>query len=336
MEMKRTATSITDIPWQKMLAPYQHSDQQRSVLQLVTTLLLYVVLWVLMVKSLALTYWLTTVLVIFSALILVRIFIIFHDCGHGSFFKSRIANRRVGFFLGVLTFTPSEDWWHAHSIHHATAGNLDKRGTGDVTTLTVDEYRSSSTWTRLTYRIFRHPLAMFLIGPIAVFMVGQRFPSPSADRDEKLNVLFTDLTLAGLFLVMGWVIGYWQFAILQLSVMWLAALMGIWLFYVQHQFENVYWRRSAEWNFTDSAMLGASCYRLPAILEWFTGNIGYHHIHHLSPRIPNYYLKVCFLANPELQKVNTFSLRTSLSTLPLRLWDEKAGKMVTFGEAHKS
>ena len=318
-----------------MIAPYQHSDQRRSVIQLVTTLALYAALWALMIYSTFISYVVTALLVIVSALMLMRIFIIFHDCGHGSFFKSRTANRRVGFFLGVLTFTPSEDWWHSHSIHHASAGNLDKRGTGDVNTLTVDEYRSSSPWNRLSYRLFRHPLAMFLVGPIMVFMLGQRFPSPTAGRDEKLNVLYTDLCLAALFVGMGLWIGFWKFAILQLSVMWLAAALGIWLFYVQHQFENVYWRRDTEWNYVDSAMLGASCYQLPGILEWFSGNIGYHHIHHLSPRIPNYYLKECFLANAELQKVNKFNLLTSLHSLALRLWDEKTGKMVGFAAAVK-
>jgi acyl-lipid omega-6 desaturase (Delta-12 desaturase) len=333
--MNQTTHELSEVfsSWQKLIAPYQHSDNRKSIVQLATTLACYTGSWGLMVFSLSISYWFTAVLVILTALMLVRVFIIFHDCGHGSFFKSKAANHKVGFFLGVLTFTPSEDWWHEHAIHHATAGNLDKRGTGDVTTLTVEEYRNSSAWNRLAYRVFRHPLVMFTIGPIAVFFLRQRFPSPTARRAEQLNVLYTDLALAVLFVGMSLLIGWKEFIILQLLVMWLAAAMGIWLFYVQHQFENVYWRHDPDWNYVESAFLGASCYRLPAILEWFSGNIGYHHIHHLSPRIPNYYLKTCYLQNPSLQNANTFDLRTGLKSLSLRLWDEQAGKMVGFADA---
>jgi acyl-lipid omega-6 desaturase (Delta-12 desaturase) len=318
--------------WQKLIAPYQHADRNHSIFQLISTLIGYVAVWGLLVFSLQISIVLTAALVLLTSLFLMRVFIIFHDCGHGSFFKSKTANHWVGFFLGVLTFTPSEDWWHEHAIHHATAGNLDKRGTGDVTTLTVDEYRNSSPWNRLVYRVFRHPLAMFTFGPIFVFFIRQRFPSINAGKREKLSVLYTDLGLLTLFLGGGYLIGWVEFLVLQLSVMWLAAVMGIWLFYVQHQFEFVYWRRDAEWNYVDSAFLGASCYRLPGILEWFSGNIGYHHIHHLSPRIPNYYLKSCFLENPPLQQATILNLRTGLKSLSLRLWDEKAGKMVGFSE----
>jgi omega-6 fatty acid desaturase (delta-12 desaturase) len=333
---KLTNNNSTYLSWQKLIAPYQISDLNRSILQLVVTLLGYAAFWALMVLSLGISTWLTAILIIPAALFLVRVFIIFHDCGHGSFFKSKTANRWAGFFLGVLTFTPSEDWWHEHAIHHATAGNLDKRGTGDVTTLTVEEYRNSSTWNRLVYRVFRHPLAMFMIGPILVFFIRQRFPSVNAGRREKFSVLYTDLGLAVLFLSGGYLVGWLEFAVLQLSVMWLAAMMGIWLFYVQHQYENMYWRRDSQWDYIESAFLGASCYRLPAILEWFTGNIGYHHIHHLSPRIPNYSLKKCYLENPPLQTANTLNLRTGLKSLSMRLWDEEAGKMVGFAAVSKT
>ncbi|HEX7555712.1 MAG TPA: fatty acid desaturase [Leptolinea sp.] len=332
MKNRSESEAMAGLAWQEMVAPYQQPDKKSSIKQLVTTLLGYVLLWGLMIASLKISLWLTAILVIPASLFLVRLFIIFHDCGHNSFFKSRTANRWVGFFLGIIVFTPSEDWWYAHAIHHASAGNLDKRGTGDITTLTVEEYRNSSRWNRLTYRIFRHPLAMFVIGPVAVFFITQRFPSASARRAEKLSVLYTDIGLVVLFAGMGWLVGWKEFAILQLTVMWLAASMGIWLFYIQHQYENMYWRRTADWNYVDSAMKGASCYRLPRILEWFSGNIGYHHIHHLSPRIPNYYLKTCYLANPQLHNVNTFDLKSSLKSLSLRLWDEEKGKMVGFAE----
>jgi acyl-lipid omega-6 desaturase (Delta-12 desaturase) len=332
MEQISSETSSIYSTWQKLIAPYQTSDLTHSIFQMVSTLLAYFTIWGLMIWSLKISYWLTSGLVILATLFLIRIFIIFHDCGHGSFFKSKTANRWVGFFLGVLTFTPSEDWWHEHAIHHATAGNLDKRGTGDVTTLTVDEYRNSSLWNRLTYRVFRHPLAMFIIGPVAVFFLRQRLPSINAGNREKLSVLYTDMALAALFLGMGYLVGWQEFLVLQLAIMWLAAAGGIWLFYVQHQFENVYWRRDSEWDYVQSAFLGASCYRLPAILEWFSGNIGYHHIHHLSPRIPNYNLKTCYLENPPLQQATLLNLHTGLKSLSLRLWDEKKGKMVGFAE----
>jgi len=336
MDQINTESSSILLSWQKLIAPYQHPDQARSILQLITTLLGYAAFWGLMIFSLQISYWLTTIFVIISALFLVRVFIIFHDCGHGSFFKSKSVNRWVGFLLGVLTFTPSEDWWHEHAIHHATAGNLDKRGTGDVTTLTLNEYRSSSKWNRLVYRVFRHPLAMFLIGPVVVFFLRQRFPSVNAGMREKFSVLYTDLALAILFIGMSFLIGWKEFLVLQLAVMWLAAAGGIWLFYVQHQFENVYWRRNSEWDYVESAFLGASCYRLPGFLEWFSGNIGYHHIHHISPRIPNYFLKVCYLENLPLQQATTLNLRTGLKSLSLRLWDEKAGKMVGFAEVRRN
>jgi omega-6 fatty acid desaturase (delta-12 desaturase) len=320
--------STTNSSWQKLIAPYQHSDTAKSIFQVSSTLTGYFLLWGLVIYSLSISYWLTALLVVITALFLVRVFIIFHDCGHGSFFRSRTANRWVGFFLGVLTFTPSEDWWHEHAIHHATAGNLDKRGTGDVTTLTLEEYQKSSKFKQLAYSVFRHPLAMFLVGPVFVFMLRQRFPSVNAGRSEKLGVLYTDLALIAIFFGMSLLIGWKEFFILQISIMWIAGAVGIWLFYVQHQFEDVYWRRNGEWDFVQSALKGASCYRLPGILEWFSGNIGYHHIHHLSPRIPNYFLKKCYLDNPPLQKAYTFNLRTSLNTLPLRVWDEFTGKLV--------
>ena len=316
--------------WQKMVAPYQRSDLRRSLGQLANSLLPYLGLWVLMVLSLRVSYWLTLVLIVPAAGFLVRLFIIFHDCGHGSFFNTTTANRRVGFFLGLLVFTPSESWWHAHAVHHATAGNLDKRGVGDVMTMTVEEYQKSSRWQRISYRFFRHPAVLLGLGPFFSFLVMPRFPTSSSSKSDRRSILLTDLALAVVFVLMSLLIGVKEYLIIQVPVMWLAGAAGIWMFYVQHQFETVYWARSSEWDYTRAALEGASFYRLPRVLQWFTGNIGFHHIHHLSPRIPNYFLEKCFKENPLLTPPLIISLRTALKSLSLRLWDERTRRMVGF------
>jgi omega-6 fatty acid desaturase (delta-12 desaturase) len=283
-----------------------------------------------MIYSLQYSYWLTLVLLIPAAGFLVRIFIIFHDCGHGSFFESKAANRNVGFFLGVLTFTPGESWWHAHAVHHATVGNLDKRGVGDVMTMTVEEYQNSKWLTKAVYAFFRYPLVMFGLGPIFIFMLRQRIPHPGAKWKEIRSVILTDLALAGIAWGLIAAFGWKAYVLIQLPVMWLAGLFGIWLFYIQHQYESVYWSRSPQWDFISAAMKGSSFFKLPRLLNWFSGNIGYHHIHHLNPSIPNYNLPKCYKANPALQEVPTISLLTSFRSLGLRLWDEGAQKMVGF------
>jgi acyl-lipid omega-6 desaturase (Delta-12 desaturase) len=316
--------------WQKMVAPYAHADLRHSLGQIATSLFPYLALWALMIFSLHVSIWLSLVFAILAAAFLIRIFIIFHDCGHGSFFKSRTANQWVGFLVGVLVFTPSENWWHDHAVHHATAGDLDRRGVGDVNTMTVEEYRQSSRWHRLTYRVFRNPLAMFIVGPIVVFLILNRFPTRGAGRKEKLSVVFADLVIAVIFVLMSMAIGWKAYLLLQVFVMWLAGAAGIWMFYVQHQFENVYWVHSAQWDYLDSALKGASCYQLPKLFQWFTGNIGFHHIHHLSPRIPNYFLELCYKENPLLRANTTLNLISGLKSLSLRLWDEQAQRMVSF------
>ncbi len=316
--------------YKKMLSPYQKPDMRISVTQLLDSLLPYLFIWVLMILSLQYSYWLTVLLIIPAAGFLIRIFIIFHDCGHHSFFKSNRANSIVGFFLGVLTFTPSDSWWHDHAVHHATVGNLEKRGVGDVMTMTVEEYRKSSWVTKATYAFFRHPLVMFGLGPIFVFMLRQRIPPPGSRWREVRSVLLTDLALiilaSGLTLLFGWK----AFVLIQIPVMWLAGLFGIYLFYIQHQFESVYWAHDEQWDFISASRKGASYFKLPGFINWFTGNIGYHHIHHLNPRIPNYHLQECYKANPELHDAPTITLVSSLKSLGLRLWDENSKKMTGF------
>ena len=316
---------------QRMIEPYRHPSTPKALWQLANTLIPYFGLWALMIYTLKISYWLTLPIAILAGGFLIRIFIIFHDCGHQSFFPSRKANRIVGFFLGLFALTPSENWWRSHAIHHATNGNLDKRGMGDVETLTVDEYQNSSLFKKISYRIFRFPPIMFGLGPFFIFVIGHRFPTLKLGKKAVWNVMLTNLALAVITLVMSLLIGFWPFVTIQLTVMWIAGILGIWLFYVEHQFENMYWVHNDEWNYVTSALYGASYYQLPKILQWFSGNIGFHNIHHLSPRIPNYNLEKCCKELPEFkQYANILTLRSSLNTLGLALWDEKNKKLIRF------
>lgn len=330
----KSATDRSDAgrpSWRQAVAGYQSPDLRRSLGQIVNTFVPYIILWILMVRSLTISYWLTLALAVPAAGFLVRIFIFFHDCGHGSFFKSQRANDILGIISGILTFTPYYAWRHAHAIHHATAGDLDRRGVGDIWTLTVREYLAAPTWKRLAYRIFRFPPIMFLLGPIVVFLLLQRFPIGEKAPRERMSVWATDLALLGVAALMSALIGLQAYLLIQIPVMVIAGAAGVWLFYVQHQFEGVYWERHANWDFVTSAMQGASFYRLPKVLQWFSGNIGFHHIHHLSPKIPNYKLQACFAANPIFQQVKPITLRSSLKSLGLHLWDEESRRLVGFG-----
>jgi omega-6 fatty acid desaturase (delta-12 desaturase) len=308
----------------QMLAPFQKPAWKTAIWQLVNTVVPFLALLFLMFFTLRLSYWLTLLLAIPTAAFMVRTFILFHDCGHNSFTPSVKANQRIGFWLGVLTFTPGKQWWKAHAIHHATSGNLDRRGVGDVDTWTVAEYRARPWFQRLGYSLFRFPLIMFGLGPLYMFLISHRFPLPRFSRDETLSVVWTNLALVGwlggLSLLFG---GFLNVVAVLLPVVWLAGLGGIWLFYVQHQFEGAYWAKDAEWDYVLSAMKGASYYRLPAIFRWFSGNIGFHHIHHLSPRIPNYRLKAAYDQIPLLQnEVKTISFFGAVESVRLRLIDE--------------
>ena len=316
-----------------LLKPFSTANVKTATRQLLVALIFYVTGWVAMYYSLNISYLLTLLLAVPTAGFLMRIFIIFHDCGHGSFFPSTRLNRRIGFWMGVLVFTPGEDWWRAHAIHHATSGNLDRRGVGDVTTLTVDEYKKLSPGIRLGYRLFRYPLIMFGLGPIWMFLIRHRWPSSGSGRKETMSVVWTNLAIititAGLSLLMG----FKNYVLIQLPILWMGGMVGIWMFYIQHQFESVYWARDKEWNFLASAFLGASCYRLPKVLQWFSGNIGFHHIHHLNPRVPNYQLDQAYYSADALRQAPTFNIRQSLHCIRFALIDEKVGKMVSFRQA---
>ncbi|MBI3361796.1 MAG: fatty acid desaturase [Chloroflexi bacterium] len=317
--------------WQEIVAKYQNPDLRRSLWQIVNSFAPFLILWYLMYRSLEYSYWLTLVLALPTAGLLMRVFIILHDCGHGSFFKSQRASDMVGTVCGVLTFTPYLQWRHEHAIHHASSGDLARRGTGDVVTLTVKEYLALSWWEKLKYRVYRHPLVMFGIGPTIIFLFTHRFPSRVAGKRERLNLHLTNLGLLALFLVLGWAIGFKALLLVHGPIFLLSSTVGVWMFYVQHQFEDTYWKEHQAWDYVMAALQGSSFYRLPKLLQWFTGNIGLHHIHHLSPKIPNYNLQKAFDENPLLQQVTIVTLWESLRTIPLRLWDENQGRMVGFG-----
>lgn len=315
----------------QILKPYQKAETRHSILQLVNTLIPYFGLWYLMIRSLEISYVLTFALAGVAALFLMRVFIFFHDCGHNSFFPSKKANKQVGFWLGVLVFTPGEHWWHSHAIHHATSGNLDKRGTGDVTTLTQEEYLESKWPKRFGYAFFRNPLVMFGLGPFFMFFLMQRLPIPNYGKKQTMSVIWTDLAILAVATVMSLLIGWKAYLMIQLPVMWMAGSFGIWLFYIQHQFEETYWERDEEWNYVASALLGASFYKLPGILQWFSGNIGYHHIHHLSPRIPNYLLDKAHENSPLIQKwAHNMDFPESWRAIRLKVWDEPIRRMRGF------
>ena len=277
--------------------------------------------------------WFALLLSVPAAAFLVRLFMIQHDCGHRAFFRSPRLNDLLGHALGVLTLTPYGYWRRAHNIHHATSGNLDKRGTGDVSVLTVREYRALPRWRRLAYRLYRHPLVFLGIGPLYVFVVKHRFPIDGLRRRRRvlLSVFATNLAIGAVTVALVLWLGFFGALVVQAPVVLLAALAGVWLFYVQHQFDHTYWRPDADWDFHEAAIHGSSHYHLPQPLRWITADIGIHHIHHLSSRIPNYRLRDCLAENPELQTARRITLRESIACVRLALWDEEAGRLVGFG-----
>lgn len=319
------------MPWKEVVAKYQVPTIGRSVWQIVNTLVPYAALWYLMYLSLGVSYWLEVPLAILTAGFMVRTFIIFHDCGHGSFFKSRKANDVWGFITGVLTFTPYYLWRWEHAVHHASSGDLDRRGKGDVWTLTVREYLESSRWRRFAYRLARNPIVLFVIAPLFLFLIRHRFASSKAGKRERHSVYWTNLALLGVVVAMSTAFGWKAYVIIQVAVVAMAGSAGIWLFYVQHQFEGVYWERREDWDYTAAALQGSSFYKLPKVLQWFSGSIGFHHIHHLSPRIPNYNLEKCHKAEPLFQTVPPVTLFSSFKSFTFRLWDEQCRKLVGYG-----
>src|SRR6266567_1768968 len=316
--------------WKTIVKQYQQPSTPRAVWQIVNTLGPLALLWYLMYVSLALSWWIVIPLALIAGVFLVRIFIIFHDCGHSSFFKSRLANDIVGFVTGLLTFTPFYQWRWDHAIHHATSGHLDKRGTGDLWTLTVQEYLESSRWRRFAYRLARNPIVLFVIAPLVVLLIKQRFPTPKANKRERHSVYAMNAAILAMAAGLGLVFGLKAYLLIQLTALAVAGAAGFWLFYVQHQFEGVYWERGDEWDYATAALQGSSFYKLPKVLQWFSGNIGYHHIHHLSSRIPNYNLEKCHNSEPLFQTVKPVTLFSSFKSFTFRLWDEQRRKLVGY------
>jgi omega-6 fatty acid desaturase (delta-12 desaturase) len=281
-------------------------------------------------------YWIGLALAVPAAGFLLRLFMIQHDCGHGSFFRRRLMNDWTGRVIGVLTLTPYDYWRRSHALHHASSGNLDRRGIGDIDTLTVGEFQARSPWRQLLYRLYRHPLVMFGVGPAYLFLLRHRLPIGLMRGGWRpwSSVMGTNAAIAILVAAIVWLGGVGPFLLVQLPITLLAASIGVWLFYVQHQFEDTHWDRGDQWSFHEAALHGSSHYDLPIVLRWFTANIGVHHVHHLSSRIPYYRLPEVLRDRPELRNVGRLTLVQSLKSVPLVLWDEEQRRLVSFHEVN--
>jgi omega-6 fatty acid desaturase (delta-12 desaturase) len=320
--------------WAQILACYRVPSLGRSIVELAITVGPFALLWFLMWAMLYLGYWVCLLLALPAAGFLVRLFMIQHDCGHGAFFSHRLANDWIGRVIGVLTLTPYDFWRRKHAMHHATSGNLDRRGTGDIDTLTVREYLARSRWGRLRYRVYRHPLVMFGVGPAYLFFLEHRLPVGLMRNGWMpwLSTMATNLAIAAVAATLIWLIGLGAFLLLHLPIMLLAASAGVWLFYVQHQFEDTVWSRDRVWSLHATALHGSSHYDLPNVLRWFTANIGAHHIHHLCSRIPYYRLQRVLQHHPDLGGIGRLTLIQSLGCARLALWDERQQRLISFDE----
>ncbi len=319
--------------WRAVVARYQRADVVRSLMQILTTIVPLAAGLYLMYRSLAWSYGITLLLAIPTAGLLVRTFIIMHDCGHGSFLPWRRANDLVGYLTGVLTFTPYAWWRHEHAIHHASSGDLDRRGHGDIVTLTVREYLAQSKWGRFRYRLYRHPAVLLGFGPLYL-MIRQRIPrrSSPASSPQGRSIWTANAGIAAGLGLFAWLIGLRAVMAIYFPVAYLAAVGGVYLFFVQHQFEGAYWQKHEGWDYVTAAIAGCTYFRLPGVLRWLTGDIGLHHVHHLAPRIPNYLLKRCHDENPIFQGARVVTLLRSVRLLTLALWDEERQRMIRFGE----
>lgn len=316
----------------KIIRRFTTPGRGKAAWQIANTIIPYCSLWavaIILIQQ-GFSLWLAFIPILIAAPFLVRIFIIFHDCCHLSYFKSRWANEGVGYLAGILTSTPYTDWAQAHIRHHATAGNLDKRGVGDIWTLTVEEYLAAPKAKRIVYRIFRNPFFLFGCGPAFVFLILQRFSQKGIQHKGRLSVYITNLGILAMALLAAATIGIKTYLLIQLPITIIAATLGLWLFYVQHQYEEVYWARDDVRDSVKAALQGSSYYKLPKIAQWFTGNIGLHHIHHLNPSIPNYNLQACHNEIRKLQHIEPMGVRKSLKSLRIHLWDEETRKLISF------
>jgi omega-6 fatty acid desaturase (delta-12 desaturase) len=322
--------SETDRTWEKVIMKYNHPSLDKSIWQICNSFIPYALLWLAMYVSLNYSYWLTLLLAIPASGFLIRIFIIFHDCGHGSFFSSKKANSIVGIITGILTFTPYFMWSYQHRVHHATSGNLDKRGVGDVWTMTVAEYQKASIKTRFFYRLLRNPFILFTFGPIFVIIFQNRVSNSKMTKKEKLNIYFTNIMILIMAASISLIIGLKAYLLIQIPILLISHSIGLWLFYVQHQYEEASWEREGNWDYRTAAIKGSSFLKLPVVFQWFTGNIGFHHVHHLSSRIPNYNLARCHKENDIFREVKVIDIWASFKTLRLSLWDEASRRMISF------
>jgi omega-6 fatty acid desaturase (delta-12 desaturase) len=320
--------------WPKRLARYARPSTARSIAELLVTVIPFLGLWALTAWALSAGQWWGLILTVPAAAFLLRVFILQHDCGHGALFPSRRANDWTGRVLGVLTFTPYDYWRRSHAVHHATSGNLDRRGLGDITTLTVAEFRALSRWGQLRYRLYRHPAVLFGLGPAWMFLCQYRVPLGlmRVGPGPWISTLATNLAIVAVLAPLSWWLGPGVVLAVQIPVVLIAATAGMWLFYVQHQFEETHWSGADEWSFGHAAMHGSSHYVLPPLVNWLTGNIGIHHVHHAAARIPFYRLPEVLADNPELAEMGRITVGESLATVRLTLWDEEARRLISFGE----
>jgi acyl-lipid omega-6 desaturase (Delta-12 desaturase) len=330
------SSAVSEQSWKDALAPHSQSRTDRAAMQVATSLLPYLILSTTSYLTLGVSTVLTVLLVIPTAGFLVRTFVVFHDCAHGSLFPSRRANHRVGVVLGLFVMAPFRQWQHEHSVHHATSGDLDRRGIGDVMTLTVSEYSSKPWYQRLGYRLFRNPLVMFGLGPILAMMIGPRIPARTARRRQRNSVLLTDVTLVAVVTLLCWAMGWRDFLVVWAPAALLAGSAGVWLFYVQHQFEDAYWQHSDDWGYAEAALRGSTFLKLPTVLRFFTASIGLHHVHHLNARVPNYNLKRAHESHPIFSEVPTISMWEGIRATRFKLWDEQSSKMLTFAQARRA
>ena len=321
----------------RALTPYREPISVRSVLEIGITAGPFAILWVVIWAAVETGHWIGLLLAVPAAGLLVRLFMIQHDCGHGSFFRHRLANDWVGRVIGVVTLTPYDFWRRAHALHHAGSGNLDRRGIGDIDTLTVREFLALPKGRRLFYRFYRHPVVMFGIGPAYLFILRHRLPMGLMRNGWQpwISAMATNLAIAVLVMTIIWLVGIGPFLLVQLPITLLAASIGVWLFYVQHQFEYTFWAHDRDWNFHKAALLGSSHYDLPAVLRWFTANIGVHHVHHLCSCIPYYRLPEVLRDHPQLSTVGRLTLLQSLRCVRKVLWDESRRKLVSFSEVRE-
>jgi acyl-lipid omega-6 desaturase (Delta-12 desaturase) len=321
--------------WAETLAPYARPRLARSLVDIVTSVVPYLALSVLIYNVIGVSVFLALALAIPTAGFLVRTFVVFHDCSHGSLLPSKRANAYVGAVLGLMVLAPFHRWRHDHAVHHASSGDLERRGVGDLPTLTVAEYRARTRRSRLAYRAFRNPLVMFGIGPIIAMVIGPRIATRSQRPRMRHSVLLTDLSLLAIVGPLCWWLGVVNFLIVWAPAALLAGSAGIWLFYVQHQFEDAYWESAEQWSYADAALRGSSYLRLPRVLQFFSANIGLHHVHHLNAKIPNYNLQRAHDENEMFHGVPVLSLWDGLRAVRLKLWDEDAGRLITFAQARE-